>query len=49
MACFTLIIILSLICLFMKREYYPGQHASSSTINETLSSENTEEELPSIG
>ena len=49
MACFALVVILSLICLFPRREYHPGQHASSSTINETLSSEYMEEELPSIG
>ena len=49
MACFALVIILSLICLLPSREYNPNQQASSSTINKTLSSEHTEEELPSIG
>ena len=49
MACFILVVILSLLCLFSEREYHPNQHASSSTINEMISSEHTEEELPSIG
>ena len=49
MACFTLVIILSLIGLLLEREYNPNQQASLSTINEMLSSECTEEELPSIG
>ena len=49
MACFALVVILSLICLFSGREYHPGQCTSSSTINEMLSREHTEEELPSIG
>ena len=49
MACFALVIVLSLICLLPGREYCPDQCTSSSTVNETLSSECTEEELPSIG
>ena len=49
MACFALVVILSLISLLLEREYNPNQQASSSTINEMLSSEHTEEELPSIG
>ena len=49
MACFALVAILSLICLLPGREYSPDHHASSSTINEMLSSEYQEEELPSFG
>ena len=49
MACFALVIILSLICLLPSRGYHPNQCTSSSTINKMLSSEHTEEELPSIG
>ena len=49
MACSILVTILSLLCLFSEREYHPNQHASSSTVNELLRSEHTEEELPSIG
>ena len=49
MACSVLVAILSLICLLQEREYRLNQQASSSTINEMLSSEHSEEELPSIG
>ena len=49
MACSILVALLSLLCLLTKREYGLNQQASSSTINEMLSSECTEEELPSIG
>ena len=48
MACSIFITILSLICLFSQREYRPNQQASSSTINETLNSEDQEEELPFV-
>ena len=49
MACSVLVAILSLLCLLLEGEYHPDQQASSSTINEMLSSECSEEELPSIG
>ena len=49
MACLVLVAILSLLCLLTEREYKPNQRASSSSINETLSSEVTEGEMPSIG
>ena len=49
MACFALVVLLSLICLLPRREYHPGHHDGPSTSNLTLSSEQTEEELPSIG
>ena len=49
MACFTLVVILSLICLLPGREYGLNQHASSSTINQTLNSRNTEDELSYSG
>ena len=49
MACSVLVVILSLLCLLQQREYQPNQQASSSTINETLSSEITEGETLPIG
>ena len=48
MACFVLVIILSLLCLIPGREYHPNQQASLSTVNETLNSGDSEDELPSI-
>ena len=49
MACFAFVIVLSLFCLFPRQEYHPGQQASSSTINESLSSDVERGELPSSG
>ena len=49
MACSVLVVILSLLCLLSGGEYHPGQCMSSSTINETLNSEDIEDESPSIG
>ena len=49
MACLVLVVILSLLCLLQEREYWLNQRASSSSINETLSSEVTKGETPSIG
>ena len=49
MACFALVVLLSLICLLPGREYHPGHHDSPSISNQMLSSEQTEEELPLIG
>ena len=48
MACFALVVLLSLVCLLPGREYHPGHHDSPSTSNLMLSSE-VEEELLSIG
>ena len=47
MASSILVAILSLLCLLLAREYHPNQRTSSSTINETLNSEDLEDELPS--
>ena len=49
MACSALIAILSLVCLFTRREYHLNQRTSSSAINELLGSDVEEGELPSIG
>ena len=49
MACFAFVVVLSLFCLFQRQEYHPGQQASSSTINESLSSEVDREGSPSSG
>ena len=49
MACFTLVVLLSLICLLPRREYYPGRRDSPNSSNQTLRSEHTEEELPFVG
>ena len=49
MACSALVTILSLLCLLQEGEYCPNQRASSSTVNEMLSSELPEEEESSIG
>ena len=49
MACFAFVVVLSLFCLFPRWEYHPGQWASSSTINESLSSEVERGESPSSG
>ena len=48
MACFTFIVILSLLCLLPGWEYHPDQWTSSSTINELLSSEAEGERSPNI-
>ena len=47
MACSIFIAILGLICLFNQQEYHLNQCASSSTINETLNSEDQEEDKSS--
>ena len=44
MACFALVVVLSLICLFLPREFHLNQQESSSTVNETLDSGNPEDE-----
>ena len=49
MACFALVVILSLICLIPNGEYHPNRQASLSTINKTLDSRDTEDELPHHG
>ena len=45
MACFALVIILSLICLLPGREYHLNQQASLSTVNKTLDSRDSEDKL----
>ena len=50
MACFAfVVVILSLFCLFPGQEYHLNQWASSSTINELLSSKILREDSPIIG
>ena len=49
MACFALVVLLSLICLLSGREYHPGCRDSPSISNQTLSSKQLEEELLFIG